>query len=61
MSGMFLLGRLFAYYIEMPPALNFLFHAPGNLAVPFISFRSYVSFATRLMRSPASCSRRRCW
>lgn len=48
-SGMFVLGCLFAYYIEMPPALNFLFHAPGNLAVPFISFKSYVSFATRLM------------
>src|SRR5689334_19066218 len=28
-SGMFLLGCAFAYYVEMPPALNFLFNAPG--------------------------------
>ncbi|HLF80058.1 MAG TPA: twin-arginine translocase subunit TatC [Dehalococcoidia bacterium] len=48
-SVMFLLGCAFAYYVEMPPALNFLFNAPGDLAEPFISFKSYVSFATRLM------------
>ena len=30
-STMFVLGALFAYYIEMPPALNFLLHAPGGL------------------------------
>jgi sec-independent protein translocase protein TatC len=48
-SFMFLLGCAFAYYVEMPPALHFLFNAPGDLAEPFISFKSYVSFATRLM------------
>jgi sec-independent protein translocase protein TatC len=48
-SAMFIAGCLFAYYIEMPPALHFLFNAPGDLAEPFISFKSYVSFATRLM------------
>jgi sec-independent protein translocase protein TatC len=48
-SAMFILGCLFAYYVEMPPALHFLFNAPGDLAKPFISFKSYVSFATRLM------------
>ena len=48
-SGMFILGCLFAYYIEMPPAINFLFNAPGDVAEPFITFNSYVSFTTRLM------------
>ena len=48
-SAMFLAGCAFAYYIEMPPALSFLFNAPGDLAEPFITFKSYVSFATRLM------------
>jgi sec-independent protein translocase protein TatC len=48
-SAMFVLGCLFAYYIEMPPALNFLLTAPGGIAQPFITVKSYVSFATRLM------------
>jgi sec-independent protein translocase protein TatC len=47
-SAMFILGCLFAYYIEMPPALNFLLNA-GDIATPLISVKSYVSFVTRLM------------
>ncbi len=48
-STMFILGGAFAYYIELPPALNFLLSSPGDIAQPFISVKSYVDFATRLM------------
>ena len=48
-SGMFVAGCAFAYYIEMPPALNFLLGAPEDIASPFITVKAYVSFATRLM------------
>jgi sec-independent protein translocase protein TatC len=48
-SAMFVLGCAFAYYIEMPPALNFLLDAPEDIASPFITVKSYVDFATRLM------------
>lgn len=49
-SAMFVFGCLFAYYIEMPPALNFLLTPPGGVpAEPFISVSKYFSFATRLM------------
>ncbi|MPZ48386.1 MAG: twin-arginine translocase subunit TatC [Dehalococcoidia bacterium] len=48
-SFMFVAGCAFAYYIEMPPALNFLLDAPDDIASPFITVKSYVSFATRLM------------
>jgi sec-independent protein translocase protein TatC len=48
-SLMFALGCAFAYYIEMPPALSFLLGAPEDIASPFITVKSYVSFATRLM------------
>jgi sec-independent protein translocase protein TatC len=48
-STMFILGALFAYYIEMPPALGFLLSAPGGVAQPLISVQSYYAFATRLM------------
>jgi sec-independent protein translocase protein TatC len=47
-SVMFILGCAFAYYIELPPALNFLLNG-GGIAEPFISVKSYVSFTTRLM------------
>jgi sec-independent protein translocase protein TatC len=47
-SIMFVLGGLFAYYIELPPALNFLLDGQG-VAVPFISVKAYVSFVTRMM------------
>lgn len=47
-SAMFVLGCAFAFYIELPPALNFLLDA-GDVARPFISVKSYVDFVTRLM------------
>jgi len=47
-SVMFVLGCIFAYYIELPPALNFLLDGQG-VAQPFISVKSYVSFVTRMM------------
>jgi sec-independent protein translocase protein TatC len=47
-SVMFLCGAAFAYYIELPPALNFLLDGQG-VAEPFISVKSYVSFVTRMM------------
>ena len=48
-SGMFVAGCAFAYYVELPPALNFLLDSPGDIARPLISVKSYVDFATRLM------------
>jgi sec-independent protein translocase protein TatC len=48
-SFMFIAGCLFAYFIELPPALNFLLGAQGDIATPLISVRSYVDFVTRLM------------
>ena len=42
-------GCAFAYYVEMPPALNFLLKPPGDLATPLISVRKYIGFATKLM------------
>ena len=39
----------FAYYVELPPALNFLLDPPGDVATPLISVKSYIDFVTRLM------------
>lgn len=47
-SLLFVVGCAFAYYLELPPALNFLLDGRG-VAVPMISVRSYVDFVTRLM------------
>jgi sec-independent protein translocase protein TatC len=47
-SLMFVAGCAFAYYVELPPALNFLLDA-GDVATPLISVKSYVDFTTRLM------------
>ena len=49
-SFMFVSGMAFAYYVEMPPALNFLLDPQGDLDIrPLISVKSYVDFSTRLM------------
>jgi sec-independent protein translocase protein TatC len=48
-SLMFVAGILFAYYVELPPALNFLLNFGGGVAEPFISVKKYVDFVTRLM------------
>jgi sec-independent protein translocase protein TatC len=47
-SLMFVAGAAFAFYVELPPALNFLLDA-GDIATPLISVKSYVDFVTRLM------------
>jgi sec-independent protein translocase protein TatC len=47
-TGMFILGCAFAYYVEMPPALNFLLKS-NDIAQPFITVRAYVSFATKML------------
>jgi sec-independent protein translocase protein TatC len=46
-SLMFVAGCLFAYYIEMPPAMSFLLDAPAG--EPFISVGKYFNFITRVM------------
>jgi len=46
-SAMFVAGCAFAYYVELPPALNFLLNV--GEARPLISVQKYVDFTTRLM------------
>jgi sec-independent protein translocase protein TatC len=48
-SGLFLAGCAFAFFIELPPALNFLLDSPGDIAVPAIRVRKYYEFVVRLM------------
>ncbi len=45
----FIGGILFAYFVVMPPALNFFLKPPGGIATPLISVKSYVDFTTRLL------------
>jgi sec-independent protein translocase protein TatC len=47
-SAMFIAGCAFAFYIELPPALNFLLNG-GDVAKPLISVKKYVDFVTRMM------------
>jgi sec-independent protein translocase protein TatC len=47
-SVMFVLGCAFAYYIELPPALNFLYDG-RDIAKAQIKVSSHVSFITRIM------------
>jgi sec-independent protein translocase protein TatC len=50
-SASFLAGCAFAYYIELPPALNFLIGTSGTVegVRPLIRVRSYIDFVTRLI------------
>jgi len=48
-TALFLAGVAFAYYIALPPALNFLLNFGGDLAEPNIRVGSYVDFVTRLL------------
>jgi len=48
-SGLFLLGVAFAYYVALPPALDFLLNFNDDLAQPAIRIGSYIDFVTRLM------------
>jgi sec-independent protein translocase protein TatC len=47
-SLMFLAGCAFAYYIELPPALNFLYDG-RDIATAQIKVSSHVSFVTRIL------------
>jgi sec-independent protein translocase protein TatC len=50
-TGLFLLGIAFAYYVALPPALDFLLNPPfgEGLAEPNIRIGSYIDFVTRLL------------
>jgi len=41
-------GALFAYYLELPPALGFLLNSGDNIK-PMINVTGYIDFVTRLM------------
>ncbi|MFQ5878754.1 MAG: twin-arginine translocase subunit TatC [Dehalococcoidia bacterium] len=45
----FLLGTAFAFYVMMPPAIDFLFNFGGDLATPRIRIGPYIDFVTRLI------------
>jgi sec-independent protein translocase protein TatC len=46
---MFLAGVAFAYFVALPPAINFLFDFNRNVAEPMISLNSYVNIVTRML------------
>jgi sec-independent protein translocase protein TatC len=48
-TGLFLSGVAFAYYIALPPALDFLLNFGDDLAEPNIRVESYIDFVTRLL------------
>jgi sec-independent protein translocase protein TatC len=45
----FLIGAVFAYFILLPPALNFLFTFGNDIAQPMIKVGNYVSVVTTLL------------
>jgi sec-independent protein translocase protein TatC len=47
-SLMFVAGCAFAYYVELPPAINFLYSG-GDIATANIKVSSHVNFVTRIM------------
>jgi sec-independent protein translocase protein TatC len=48
-TGLFLAGVAFAYYVALPPALDFLLNFNNDLARPNIRLGSYIDFVTRLL------------
>ena len=46
---LFLAGVAFAYYVALPPALDFLLNFGKDLAKPNIRVGSYIDFVTRLL------------
>jgi len=46
---MFLLGVAFAYFIALPPALNFLYHFNNAIAEPLPSLSNYISMVIRIL------------
>jgi sec-independent protein translocase protein TatC len=47
--ALFLSGVAFAYYIALPPAMDFLLNFNNDLASPNIRIGSYIDFVTRLL------------
>jgi len=45
----FAAGVAFAFYVALPPALDFLLNYPEDVAEPHIKLGSYVDFVTRLL------------
>jgi sec-independent protein translocase protein TatC len=48
-TGLFALGVAFAYYVALPPALDFLLNFNNEAAVPNIRISSYIDFVVRLL------------
>ncbi len=48
-TGLFLCGVAFAYYVALPPALDFLLNFNDDIAQPNIRVGSYIDFVTRLL------------
>jgi sec-independent protein translocase protein TatC len=48
-GGLFLTGVLCAYYVALPPALDFLLNFGDDYAEPTIRIGSYMDFVTRLL------------
>ena len=46
---MFLGGVAFAYYVALPPALDFLYRFGDTVAEPMVRLENYVSIVTRLL------------
>jgi len=46
---LFLAGATFAYFVLLPPALNFLLTFGGDIAEPMIKVENYVSVLTKLI------------
>lgn len=48
-TGLFVAGVAFAYYVALPPAMDFLLNFNDDLAQPSIRIGSYIDFVTRLL------------
>lgn len=48
-TGLFAAGVAFAYYVALPPAMDFLLNFNDDLAQPSIRIGSYIDFVTRLL------------
>ncbi len=48
-SAMFVTGMAFAYYIELPPALDFLLDTNNENVEPTIGVKTYIDTVTRLL------------
>ena len=46
---MFLAGVTFAYFVALPPALDFLFNFNANVAEVMVRIENYISIVTRLL------------